>query len=87
MTERDEIPTIELVTKVYNNQEVTIEERGKPPCTPSSCAPNLPCYPNVHCRPFNCLPALSPCMPDCAPAIPCAPFKPPKLNHLRSDNC
>lgn len=82
MAEREEIPTIELVTKIYNNQ-ITVEDdlaqAGKPPCTPSSCAPNLPCYPNVNCRPFNCLPALSPCMPDCAPAIPCAPFqKPPK---------
>lgn len=40
---------------------------------PSTCMPNLPCTPNTSCVPFNCQPALRPCMPDCAPAPQCAP--------------
>lgn len=36
-------------------------------------APNVPCNPNIGCDPFNCFPALRPCMPECAPAPPCTP--------------
>jgi hypothetical protein len=43
------------------------------PCTPSACPPNVACNPNTYCGPFNCAPALRPCMPECAPATPCYP--------------
>ena len=62
-TERTEEPEITLVTPVV----------ATGPCTPSACTPNVPCNPNTDCNPYNCMPAMRPCMPECAPASPCYP--------------
>lgn len=73
ITERIGDAEIVLVTPVIEDL------LGRPPCTPSACAPNVPCNPNTQCNPFNCMPALKPCMPECAPALPCNPTgKPPE---------
>lgn len=56
--------------------EITLVTTGvldASPCTPSACTPNVPCNPNTDCYPYNCAPALRPCMPECSPATPCYP--------------
>lgn len=65
-------PEIILVTAQGTTDEVIAA-----PCTPSACTPNVACNPNTDCAPFNCAPALRPCMPDCAPATPCYPTQGP----------
>lgn len=62
-TEKVKEPEIVLVT----------QQADAGPCTPSACTPNVPCNPNTDCHPFNCAPAMRPCMPECAPATPCYP--------------
>lgn len=69
-TERTNEPEIVLVTA--NAARVN---RGH--CMPGGCPPNVPCNPNISCSPFNCAPALRPCMPECAPATPCNPTQGP----------
>lgn len=61
-----EKPTIQLVTKAN-------QVKNEVPCTPSACTPNVACNPNTDCYPFNCAPALRPCMPECAPSPGCPP--------------
>lgn len=61
-------PEIILVTAQSATDQVVAG-----PCTPSGCPPNVACNPNTDCAPFNCAPALKPCMPDCAPSTPCYP--------------
>ncbi len=61
--------------EIFLVSPVTDVAKGQcdPSCTPSLCSPNVACDPNTSCHPFNCQPAVSPCMPECAPATPCRP--------------
>lgn len=74
---KEVVPRIELVTKrkitPSDDLKQQVEDIASGPCTPSACTPNVPCNPNTSCSPYNCMPSLRPCMPECAPAPPCKP--------------